>query len=47
MNVGGFFALLHADGSSFVARDVRELYLFYLARCDLPQKCSDERAVVT
>ena len=47
MNVSGFFALLHADGSSFVARDVRELYLFYLARCDLPQKCSDERAVVT
>ena len=33
MNVGGFFALLHADGSAFVARDVRELYLFYLARC--------------
>ena len=32
MNVGGFFALLHADGSVYVAGDVRELFLYYLSR---------------
>jgi hypothetical protein len=32
MNVAGFFALLHRDGSVYVAKDIRELFVYYQRR---------------
>ena len=32
MNVAGFFALLHRDGAVYVAKDIRELFVYYQRR---------------
>ena len=36
MNVAGYFALLHRDGSVYVAKDIRELYIYYQRRDAAP-----------